>query len=184
MPDFPRALPEGQTKTGRVGKRADKMEREYYETIKEKLEELFKAKFTSFHLEVTANKKFSNKLKAKVSEYREIIFYFLKEAAPDITGFIEKQYSTDFIVVEVKRDVIKLDDIYQTRKYAELFDARYALLISTKEIPEEIKRLSKPVYSLLSLPAYKRMAIVQYDEEARKFVQWFEGNPFEKEYSY
>jgi len=181
MPDFPRVLPEGRTKTGRVAKRVGKMEKEYYETIKEKLAELFTAKFTSFHLEVTANKKFSNKLKAKVGQYREIIFYFLKEAAPDITGFIEKQYSTDFVVVEVKREVIKLDDIYQTRKYAELFDARYALLISTKEIPEEIKRLSRVAYSLLSIPAYKKVAIVQYDEEAGRFVQWFEENPFEKE---
>ena len=50
-----------------------------------------------------------------------ITFYFLKEAAPDITGFIRKQYATEFVVVEIKRNTIKLDDIYQTRKYAELF---------------------------------------------------------------
>ena len=159
----------------------NKREKEYYEIIKEKLEELLRTKFSSFHLEVTAYKKFNNRLKAKVNKYREIIFYFLKEAAPDITGFIEKQYSTDFVVVEVKREVIKLDDIYQTRKYAELFDARYALLISTKEIPEEIKRLSKTAYSLLSIPAYKKVTIVQYDEESERFIQWFEENPFEKE---
>lgn len=162
-------------------KRSAKIEREYYKTIKDKLAHLLTTKFRDFYLEITADKKFSNRLKAKISQYREIIFYFLKEAAPDITGFIEKEYSSDFITVEVKREKIKLDDIYQTRKYAELFDARYALLISTKEIPEEIKRLSKQVFSLLSLPAYKKMAIVQYNEEVGEFVEWFEENPFEKE---
>ncbi len=166
---------------GQATKRGNKMEREYYETIKRKLEEVLKGKFSDFHLEITANKKFTNELKGEIGQYSEIIFYFLKEAVPDITGFIKKQYSTDFIVVEVKRETVKLDDIYQTRKYAELFDARYALLVSTMEIPEEIKRLSKRVYSLLSLPAYKKLTIVQYDEDAKQFIQWFEENPFEKE---
>src|SRR4030042_3009506 len=105
-------------------------EREYYEIIRAKLNDLVGARFGSCHLEVTADKKFSNTLKGQIGRYREIIFSFLKEAAPDITGFIKKEYATDFIVVEVKKDRIKLDDIYQARKYAELFDARYALLLS------------------------------------------------------
>ena len=158
-----------------------KKEREYYEIIKEKLEQLLTSKFSSFHLEITAYKKFSNKLKSQFSEYREIVFSFLKEAAPDITGFIKGEYASDFVIVEVKRESIKLDDIYQARKYAELFDARYGLLISTKEIQDEIKRLSRVVYSLLSLPAYKTLTIVHYDEESEKFLQWFPRNPFEEQ---
>jgi hypothetical protein len=63
-----------------------------------------------------ADKKFSNKLKAEIRDYRHIIFYFLKEVAPDITGFIKKDYSSDFIVIEVKAEAVKLDHIYQTRK--------------------------------------------------------------------
>lgn len=129
-------------------KKEGKAEREYHEIVKTKLEELLRTKFDNFHLEITADKKFSNKLKAEISPhgYRDIIFHFLKHAAPDITGFIKGGHSSDFIVVEIKREAIKLDDIYQTRKYAELFNAKYALLISAKEIPEEIKRLSKVVY--------------------------------------
>lgn len=160
--------------------RRRKKEREYYETIKDKLARLVANKFDSFHLEVTAFKRFSNTLKGGIGQYREIIFSFLKEAAPDIAGFIKKEYSTDFIVVEIKRDRIKLDDVYQTRKYAELFDARYALLISTEEIPDEIKRLSRVSYSLLALPAYKTLSIVQYDEESGQFIEWFPRNPFEE----
>ena len=67
---------------------------------------------------------FSNRLKSQIPQHRDLIFNFLREAAPDITGFIRKEYSTDFVVVDVKNAVIKLDDIYQTRKYAELFDAK------------------------------------------------------------
>lgn len=157
-----------------------KKEREYYETIKAMLEELLKSKFSDFYLEITADKKFSNKLKANISQYRDIIFYFLKEAAPDITGFIKQQYSTDFLVVEIKREKMKLDDIYQTRKYAELFDARYALLISTEEIPEEVRRLHRVVYSLLSLPAYKTLTLCEIDKETMEFIEWFPETPFIK----
>ena len=93
-------------------------EREYYEIIRDRLTELLGSQPDSFHLEITADKRFSNILKEGIGQYREIIFYFLREAAPDITGFIKKQYSTEFIVVEVKRDIVKIEDIYQTRKYA------------------------------------------------------------------
>lgn len=162
-------------------RKGPKLEREYYETMKNSLTNLLANKFNNFHLEVTADKTFSNRLKAEISQYREIIFFFLKDAAPDITGYIKKEYSTDFMVVEVKRDRIKLDDIYQTRKYAELFDARYALLISKQEIPDEIKRLSRVVYSLLALPAYKTLSIVRYDEGSARFTEWFPRNPFEED---
>ena len=51
------------------------------------------------------------------------------------------------MVVEVKNEVIKLEDIYQTKKYADLFDAKYALLISPEEIPEELIRFDSGVSS-------------------------------------
>ena len=57
-----------------------------------------------------------------------MVLYFLREAAPDITGFIRAQYSVDFLVCEIKNEALKLDDVYQTRKYAELFDAKYCVL--------------------------------------------------------
>jgi hypothetical protein len=157
-----------------------KKEAEYYEPVKAKLEEILKARFSSFHLEITAGKRFSNILKAQVGSYRDIIFAFLKEAAPDITGFGKGDHSSDFIVVEVKAEKIKLDDIYQIRKYAELFDARYGLLVSNEEIPEEIKRLSKVVFSLLQLPAYKTLTFVRLDEKSNELTDWFPENPFAK----
>jgi hypothetical protein len=85
------------------------------------------------------------------------------------------------LVAEFKKETLRLDDIYQARKYAELFEAKYALLITTEEIPEELKRLSKLVYSLLALPYYRRLTLVRYDEAQGQLVDWYEENPILKE---
>jgi hypothetical protein len=163
-------------------------EKEYYPLIKEKLEELMQDKFDECYLEITAYKKFSNKLKEKISENRDIIFNFLKDAAPDITGYVDSEeisfFFEDleyvFVVVEVKKGKIKLDDIYQIRKYSELFDAKLSLLISLMEIPEEIKRLSKVVKQLLVQPDNERIILAHFDHRENKFVEWFPKNPFKK----
>ena len=158
-----------------------KGERSHYESIKAWLERILNEKYASVHLEVTASKKFSNVLQAQIDPSRDLIFAFLKEAAPDITGFVKKDSPSqrEFIVVEVKTNPIKLDDIYQTRKYAELFDARYALLISTSETPEKITRLSRVVFPLLTLPAYKQVTLVRFADDGRS-ITWFPECPFGK----
>jgi len=157
-------------------------EKEYYPLIKDKLGELLRAKTTNFYLEITANKKFSNKLKAEIRQDRDIIFHFLKEASPDITGFIKNNYSTDFIVVEFKKGRIKLDDIYQTRKYIDLFAAKFAFLISLEAIPEEIKRLQKVTYELLSTRHYSYPFILtQFSEKTGNFIEWYLKDPFKED---
>lgn len=160
---------------------SEKNEKSYYEPIKKEFENLFGSKGETY-LEITANKTFSNKLKKEIPDHKNLIFYFLKQVAPDITGFIKRTYGTEFIVIDVKDEIIKIDHIYQVRKYAELFDARFAFLVSTQEIPEEIKKLSKIVYSLLSLPACKKLIFVQFDKSQNKLIGWFEENPFEIDY--
>jgi len=155
-------------------------EKQLYEVIKEKLEEILKAKFNDFYLEITADTGFSNKLKSEIPRGREIIFNFLKKARPDITGFVKENSFSYFIVVEVKNCSIELDDIYQTKKYAQLFGAKYALLISTNEIPEEIKRLDKTIYPYLLKGGYgyERIVLVHFDINKTEFVEWYEKNPF------
>jgi len=159
-----------------------KKERRLYEPVKALLLETLKTKYQELHLEITADKTFSNKLKAQVSSNRNIIFLFLKDAAPDITGFIKEQYGVGFVVAEVKPGKLKLDDIYQTRKYAELFDAKYAFLVTAEEIPEEMKRLTNVVYPLLYIGDYRTKAftLVQFDEETRSFKEYFPENPLSK----
>jgi hypothetical protein len=96
-------------------------------------------------------------------------------------GFVKKDSASprEFVVVEIKTTPSKLDDIYQVRKYADLFDARYAHLISTSEIPEKITRLSRVVYSLFALPAYKQVTLVRF-EDNRSRSTWFPDCPFGK----
>lgn len=160
-----------------------KLERDYYVPIKSWLEGLLEEKFASVYLEVTADRTFSNTLKAQIDRHRDLIFSFLREAAPDLTGFVKKDSTSsgEFLVVEVKAQTIRLDDIYQTRKYAELFDARYALLVSPSETPEEIRRLSQVVFPLLALPAYKQLTLVQvqFGKDGRR-IDWFPDDSFSK----
>ncbi|MCP4256896.1 MAG: hypothetical protein GY774_05125 [Planctomycetes bacterium] len=161
-----------------------KQEKEYYSEIKAKLVDLLKTKTTNFHLEITANKKFSDKLTAEIREGSDIIFRFLKEASPDITGFIKNKYSSEFIVVEFKKEKIKLDNIYQTKKYRELFNAKFTFLISLKPIPTEIIRLDKAMNNQLLMAglhwAYA-FILVEYDKKENKFVRWYPKNPFESD---
>ena len=160
-----------------------KKEREYYERIKTELEELLKKRVgDKVYLEITASKVFSNRLKAAIPDHRDIIYLFLKEASPDLTGFIEQQYSRDFIVVEIKRDKIKLDYVYQTRKYQDLFDSKFAFLISLQPIPEEIKRLHKTAYRLLQSPSiYHTFVLAHFDEKTGSFAEWYPENPFDED---
>lgn len=156
----------------------DQGEKRLYEPVRRELERLLSRSFEEFHLEITANRRFSNSLKASIGEGRDIIFHFLKEAAPDITGFVKEASAPRFLVVEIKDERLRLDDIFQARKYAELFDAKYALLVSCMEIPEELKRLSRVCTLLLELPTtYQRLALAEFHPETG-FVDWFPSNPF------
>lgn len=156
-------------------------EESFYHPIMQAFTRLFESKAYKAHLEITANRKFSNKLKSKISDSRHIIFYFLKDIAPDITGFIVKDNWLDFVGIEVKNEEIKLDHIYQTRKYADLFSAKFAFLVSTVEISQEIKSLAKIAYPLLSAPSiYESRVLVYFDEETNTFKDWYPENPFEE----
>lgn len=167
-----------------MAKRKTKIEEKYYEIIKSRMEEILKSMLPdkSIHLEVTATGGFSEELKQILPNHREIIFSFLTKR-PDITGFVKENFSRDFLIVEIKQK-ITIDNIYQTKMYKELFDARYTFLISLQPIPEEIKRLCKNIYNILHSAQdsiYVFFVLGHFDSEKKNFVDWYEENPFEKE---
>lgn len=132
------------------------LEKELYEPIKEYLKRVFTQKFGHCILETTAEGTFNDTLKSVVRH--DIIFSFLgKKASPDLTGFIQREPAKwdpsyvpsivkDFITVEIKKEKITLQDIYQAKMYGDLFQAKYALLVSPNRIPEEIKRLDQKLF--------------------------------------
>ena len=157
-----------------------KREKEYYNVIKQKLEELFREKGADAYLEITANRTFSNEIKKRIPPNRDIIFSFLKKAAPDITGIVKINEGERFFAVEIKKDELKLDDIYQLKKYADLFETKYAFLVSMKPLPTEMKRLLESTL-LLGKLSYDQLvfALAQFDWVNQKFEEWYEKNPFE-----
>jgi hypothetical protein len=108
------------------------LESAIYEGVKSDLGKIFLERFgRSAHLEITDRGQFSDTIRSQVPDNREIVFAFLesRKAFPDITGFVTGGVSgirlsgTRFITVEIKRTRIELDDVYQAKKYADLFGA-------------------------------------------------------------
>ena len=125
------------------------MERDLYEPVRSEIESRFKTRFRNCHLEVTAEGKFSDNLKEKVKH--DIVSSFIRRArvggyaSPDLTGFSMYYGKTNFITVEIKDEELTLDNVYQAKKYADLFSAKYGFLISSEAIPTELKKLHKAV---------------------------------------
>lgn len=162
-----------------------KEEKKYYPPIKDKMEELLNSRVSSVYLEITADKEFSDRLKNDIRPERNIIFNFLRTVRPDITGIVKDSgYFSDFVVIEFKKGKIELNDIYQTKRYRELFNAKFTFLVSLEPIPTEIKRLDKAMSSQLlqlGLPHIFSFVLVQFNEQQGKFVGWYPENPFEND---
>ncbi len=157
-------------------------EAKYYPIVRDWLQELLRQRLSFCHLEITAKGRFSSEMKKHIPRGREIIFHFLKQAAPDLTGFVTREQGRGFIVVEVKTTTIRLKDVSQVRGYAELFGAQWGLLLSTKEIPEEFGRLHDVAsYVFSTLTGHGRITLGWLREQDGKWgAQWFPADPFAK----
>ncbi len=51
----------------------------------------------------------------------------------------------DFITIEAKIERMTFEHVYQAKKYADLFNAKYGILVSTEPIPAELKKLHRAV---------------------------------------
>jgi hypothetical protein len=116
-------------------------EKELYESVVLALQKKF-ASIGKCYFAVTSGK-FPPKIEKELDDYALLIFKEEKYS-PDITGFvtIEDKFgwtSKKIIVAEVKKK-IRLTNIYQAKRYAELLDAEYALLIAPQPISERKRR--------------------------------------------
>ena len=117
-------------------------EKELYNSVLKALEQKFMT-LGDVHLENTSNGRFSEGLKEQLDDYSLFILN-VERMSPDLTGYLIKKetYREDkyIIVVEIKRDRPTLKDIYQTKRYAEILQATYALLISPKKLSAERRK--------------------------------------------
>jgi len=165
------------------------LESAIYADVQNDLSRLFLKKFGLCHLEDTSRGHFSDALKEKVPPNRDIIFSFLKrrKAFPDITGFCKRtpnpilfqfDEGIQFITVEIKREKIDLDHIYQAWKYADLFAAPYGLLISDQAFPDELKRLDR-ITHIISRSASRMIYCGQFNPVSKSIMpdRWYPTNP-------
>lgn len=159
-------------------------EKALYEPIREGLKSTFSTAFGYCYLEKTANGRFSETIKKAVPY--DIIFTFLKRGvSPDLVGFIRDDVLgnsiKDLITVEIKLGDITLQNIYQAKLYGDIFNAKYALLISPQPINEEIKRLQRDLSILGRFMSGFIVYIGQWQDYPPFKVpefDWFPRSPF------
>jgi hypothetical protein len=115
-------------------------EEELYKIVKEGLERKF-SRVGNCYFEITAKGVFTSQVNKILDDYA--LFLFKEKFSPDITGFLKKKetygISQKIIVAEVKRK-ITIASIYQAKRYAEILNADYCLLVSHREISERKRR--------------------------------------------
>lgn len=150
-----------------MSKRASKKEEPLYEPVKKALQKVFSC-LGDYHLEVTAKKRFSNKLK---KAFDDVALYMItvERFFPDISGFVKTKYSTDIITVEVKAEEPMIKDVFQTKDYAQIFNAKYSILVSPKAISEERRRLILKRRELISRYGREPVVIIQFDKDTKEF---------------
>jgi hypothetical protein len=161
-------------------------EAELYEPVISCLRDSFAAVGRSVHLEIAATRGLSEQVKRSIPKGNEIVFSFLHLHRPDIIGVIDgENVLNPLVVAEVKAKTLTVADIYQTKLYKDLLQARGAFLVSTKQIPETLRRLCAENWDIWRSPSdgpYRFLAICQFDITTGKFVDWFQEDPFQQEY--
>ena len=134
------------------------------------------------YLENTS-RKFSEKLKDQLDDY-PLFILSVEKMSPDVTGYVIPKgmgagKSKHIIVAEIKNKPT-LKDICQTKRYAEILNASYALLISPNKLsPERRRLLIKRKEEITRFFPNKQILIGQFHQEMpRNFI------PIDKELYY
>jgi hypothetical protein len=105
-----------------------------------------------------------------------------RDARPDLFGHIgpdctEAYGRRDFLLtVEVKAGVPTIHDVFQAKKYGELYWAPVALLVSTELLDERLRRLLSERLDLLGYSAgYAHLYLCRYSESSGTIDWWLDG---------
>lgn len=135
-------------------------EEDLYKPVKE----AFEKKHPKISLEITA-KKIPDNIKSILDD--DALAIINKEGSlPDLMGWADDIFSKKIVIVETKINPPTLTDIYQVKRYAEVFSARYTFLVSAKKISEEHQRfLSKKLHILSYSAGYHSIFLLSYSVE-------------------
>lgn len=142
------------------------LKRELEEYLNSQKERIGTTVFTGkVYLEITANGRFFSEKLKEVLDNDALSIVRVEKFSPDIMGIIEKtQYQKELITVEVKDEKITIQSISRAKLYADIFNARYGMLISSKGVGEEIKRFISNRYAIRG-----NVIIAQFDETNNEF---------------
>ncbi len=154
-------------------------EKELYEPAKKAIIKWFNNEYSAINKSkrvgmikawISANK-IPREFKRNVSDDTLLIFSKEKDR-PDIVGTVYINNTCDIFTAEVKNREIKVKDIYQLKRYAELLKAKHAFLISPEPLPEEIRRVIKRNPSITSYSAgHHVMHIPRFDVEKQRITE-------------
>jgi hypothetical protein len=153
-------------------------EKQMYEPVMAQLQKRFGKRGFVTQLEIAASAGASDAIAEGIPYGQGILFSYRSSNRPDILGWTQKR---DWIVAEVKEAALGLDEIYQTKRYKELFCARYAFLISSVPVSEQLKRLCRANPRVLgSFGDYLGcFVLAEFNHVTGDFAIWFPENPFE-----
>jgi hypothetical protein len=130
-------------------------------------------------LEITADK-FPEKMKPLIPD--NVLFLLdSKETRPDLFGEIGPDCTAVYgqskflLTAEVKDGSPTINDVFQAKKYGELYSAQAALLISTEQPEERLRRMLIQRPSLLAYAgATWSLYLCRYSEQNETIDWWFE----------
>jgi hypothetical protein len=160
------------TRSGRKG------EERLYDPVKRALEGYFGQNGEiALSLEVTADG-FSPQTKHFLND--DVLFLIEnRELRPDIFGRVGPDarqafgYSDFLVTAEIKDGSPIVNDVFQAKKYGELYQAFFAFLICTKLPDERVIRLLKHNPVLLFYSGTFTAYLCRYSEESERFDWWF-----------
>ncbi|SRR5712692_3789988 len=142
-------------------------EAQFYEPTKLALARLFKGK--PCYLEITATHRQIGEIIKRVLTDYDLFANVVERFIPDITGYIlNPDKSKAVIVVEVKPGPPRLKDVFQAKEYAEIFGAKYALLISPRMVHEEVRRILRMKGEIVRHTAGRGRVMIGRLREANK----------------
>lgn len=136
---------------------SEEKEKRLYSGVRAALQSYFCPGSVDCVFEVTAEG-VSDELQGKLPD--EVLFLLgSRELRPDILGRVKHPvgskafyYNSFFVTAEVKDGTPTVNDLFQAKKYGEIYEAAISLLVSTQKPEERLLRLLKRKSVLLMLP--------------------------------